>query len=76
MARSNEDLAQRFIKQCQNAQVILPGISVIERLCADALVAAERQIETRIFDRLSDVMKTQLDTFLTENMGGHVSRFI
>jgi hypothetical protein len=76
VARSNEDLAQRFIKRCQNAQAILPGISVIERLCADALVAAERQIETRIFDRLSDVMKTQLDTFLTENVGGHVSRFI
>jgi hypothetical protein len=27
---------------------ILPAASTIERLCADALVAAERRIETRI----------------------------
>ena len=76
VARSNEDLAQRFIKRCQSAQIILPGISVIERQCADALVAAERQIETRIVSRLSDVMKDRLDALLTENVDGHVSWFI
>jgi TnpA family transposase len=76
VARSNEDLAQRFIKRCQSAQIILPGISVIERQCADALVTAERQIETRTVSRLSDVMKDRLDALLTENVDGHVSRFI
>lgn len=75
-ARSNGNLAQRFIKRYQNVQIILQGISVIERLSSDALVEAERQVETRIFGRLSDVVKTQLDTFLTENVGGLVSRFI
>ncbi len=29
------------------------GVSVIERLCADALVAAERQLEARIVERPS-----------------------
>lgn len=36
--RSNEDLARRFVEQCQATLTILPGITVIERLCADALV--------------------------------------
>lgn len=60
----------------QNAQVILPGISIIERLCTDALVAAERQIETRIVSPLSDVMKDRIDALLTENVDGRISRFI
>lgn len=76
LTRSNEDLARRFVKQCQSKQIILPGISVIERLCADALVAAERRIETCIVGRLSDAMKTQLDTLLSETVDGPVSRFI
>ena len=55
---------------------VLPGVSVIERLCADALVAAERQIESRIADRLDDMMKGRLDDLLTEMVDGTVSRFI
>lgn len=46
-ARSNEDLAHRFIVRCRETSTILPAVSTIERLCADALVAAERRIETR-----------------------------
>lgn len=76
VAGSNKDLARRFVKQCQGAQIILPGISVIERLCADALVAAERRIETRIVDRLSGPIEPQLDTLLAESADGRVSRFI
>ncbi|WP_407208275.1 hypothetical protein [Enterobacter hormaechei] len=30
-----------------------PAVSTIERLCADALVAAERRIETRIAENLT-----------------------
>ena len=74
--RSNEDLARRFIEECRRTQTILPGISVIERLCADALVAAERRVETRIVDRLNDVMKDQLDALLTEHVDGRISQFI
>ena len=76
VARSNEDLAWRFVKRCRGAQIILPGISVIERLCADALVTAERRIETRIVERLPDTLKDQLDALLAETVGDRVSRFI
>ena len=54
----------------------LTGDIDYERLCADALVAAERRIETRIVDRLNNVMKDQLDALLTEHVDGRVSRFI
>ena len=75
-ARSNEDLARCFVEQCRATQTILPGISVTERLCAEALVAAERRIESRIAERLDDAMRTRLDALLTEDTGGSVTRFV
>lgn len=75
-ARSNEDLARRFVEECRRSQVILPGISVVERLCADALVSAERRIESRLSSRLGDETKERLDALLTEIADGNVTRFI
>ena len=75
-ARSNEDLARRFVEQCRATQTILPGITVIERLCADALVAAERRIDTRIADRLNDEMRGRLDALLSESADSSVTRFV
>jgi TnpA family transposase len=75
-ALSNEDLVKRFMVECQRTQTILPSISTIERLCADALVAAERRIETRIVNCLNNVIKDQLDALLAEQVDGRISRFI
>jgi hypothetical protein len=75
-ARSNDDLARRFVEECRRAQTILPGVSVIERLCADALVAAERRIDSRIVAQLNEATKDRLDALLTEMVDGTVSRFI
>ncbi len=75
-ARSNEDLARRFIDECRRTQTILPGVSVIERLCADALVAAERRIESRIASRIDDQARERLDALLFEMVDGNVSRFV
>lgn len=75
-ARSNDDLARRFVEQCRSTRTILPGVTIIERLCADALVAAERRIEARIAGRLDDAMKSRLDALLTEDAGGSVTRFV
>ena len=49
---------RRFAAECRRRQIILHGITIIERRCADALVAAERRIEARIARRLDDAMKT------------------
>ena len=73
---SNKDLARKFVEECRRSQTILPGVSVIERLCADALVAAERRIESRIVDRLSNEVRKLLDGLLTEMVDGTVSRFV
>ena len=88
-ARSNEGLAQQFVEECRRRQVILPGLSVLERLCAGALVAAERRIETRIAAGLDDAMRMRLDRLLTRaaypgclpglltgEVDGFVSRFV
>ncbi|MEN8742703.1 MAG: Tn3 family transposase, partial [Phaeobacter gallaeciensis] len=75
-AQSNEDLAQRFVEQCRATQTILPGITVVERLCADALVAAERRNDARIADRLDDEMRGRLDALLAETADSYVTRFV
>ena len=75
-ARSNDDLARRFIARCRDTMTILPAITTIERLCADALVAAERGIEKRIAVRLDRVTCTRLDRLTTEMLPGAMSRFI
>lgn len=75
-ARSNEDLAQRLVARCRETLTILPAVSTIERLCADALVAAERRIETRIAERLDNDAHQRLDRLLTELLDANISRFI
>lgn len=75
-ACSGEDLAGRFVEKCRRTQTILPGVSVIERLCADALVAAERRIDACITGRLDDAMRGRLDALLTEDVDSRISRFI
>jgi hypothetical protein len=76
VACSNEDLARRFVTECRRTLTILPGLSVIERLCADALVAAERRVEAHIADRLDDPMRARLDALLSDDVDGWVSRFV
>jgi TnpA family transposase len=75
-AISNEDLAQRFVAQCRKMMTILPAVTTVERLCADALVAAERDVETRIADRLDVPIRERLDGLLSEMMNGNISQFI
>ncbi len=75
-ARSSEDLAKRFVDECRRTQTILPAVSTIERLCADSLVAAERQIETRIVRHLDPDMCGSLDALLHDIVDGHRTRFV
>ena len=75
-AGSGEDLVRGFVEECRRRLVILPAMSTIERLCADALVAAERRIDARIAARLDGRMRERLDSLLSESADGHTSRFI
>ena len=75
-AQSSEELARCFVEECRRRRIILPGTSVIERFCADALVGAERRIEARIAARLDNRMRQRLDSLLSEEVDGRTSRFI
>ena len=75
-ARSNEELVRRFATECRRRQIVLPGVTIIERRCADALVAAERRIEARISARLDDAMRARLDALPAEEVAGRLSRFV
>lgn len=68
--RSNAELAELFVVECRKRRIILPGITVIERLCADARVAAEREITGRIESRLDERMKKHLHAMLEETIDG------
>jgi len=47
--------------------------TVIERLCADARVSAERNIVERISSFLSDEMKEKLERLLSETIDGRLT---
>ena len=75
-AQSNEDLVRRFVEACRGTRTILPATTTIERLCADALVDAERRIEARIAERVPPGLRRNLEHLLEETAGGGVTRFV
>ena len=74
--RPNEELARRLVEECRRRQLILPAISTLERLCADAAVAADRRVEERIAGRLDTAARTVLDGLLSETLDNRVTRFV
>ena len=75
-AQSNEDLVRRFVEACPHTRTILPATTTIERLCADALVEAERRIEARIAERVPPGLRRDLEQLLEETVDAGVTRFV
>ena len=75
-AQSNEDLVRRFVEACRRTRTILPATTTTERLCADALVDAERRIEARIAERVPPGLRRDLDHLLEETLDAGVTRFL
>jgi len=71
--RNNAELVEIFVKECRSRKIIIPGLTVIERLCADARVSAERNIVERIYSFLSDEMKEKLERLLSETIDGRLT---
>ena len=71
--RSNLELATLFVQECRTRKIILPGITVIERTCADARVAAERVIVDKMASRIDDLMKERLRKTLDETIDGRLT---
>ena len=75
-AETSEGLVRAFVEECRKRKIILPGITTIERLCADALVAAERRIEDGIVARLESRMRRRLNDLLGAATNGWQSVFL
>lgn len=71
--RNGFELAELFVQECRNCKIILPGITVIERLCADARVAAEREVIELISSRLDAEMKGKLEKLLSDTVDGRLT---
>lgn len=75
-ARTNDQLAVAFVSELRSRKIIVPGSSTVERLCADALVAAERRIAARIAGRLDIRGRTRLLNLLDETVDQRLTRFV
>lgn len=75
-AQSNDGLAAALLAELRDRRIIAPGISILERFCADALVAAERRIEARIADRLDSPMRVRLLQLLADKTTKGVTRLV
>ncbi len=73
-AQSNEDLVRRFVEACRRTRTILPATTTIERVCADALVDAERRIEARIAEPVPPGLRRDLEHLLEETADAGVTR--
>lgn len=71
--RNGFEVAELFVQECRNCKIILPGITVIERLCADARVAAEREVIEIISSRLDAEMKGKLEKLLSDTVDGRLT---
>jgi hypothetical protein len=57
-------LVRSVIDQLRSKQVIIPPLSVIERLCAEAITRAERRLYRKLTSDLADFQRTALDNIL------------
>jgi len=75
-ARTNDALAAAMLEEMRRRRIIVPGPTTVERLCADALVAADRRVAARIAGRLDPDQRARLLGLLSELVEHAVSRFV
>lgn len=74
--RANVDLAAGFLEELRRRAIIAPGPTVVERLCADALVDAETRAIGMIASCLSDRCRRRLANLVNETVDDRVTRFV
>ncbi|WP_292329594.1 DUF4158 domain-containing protein [Mesorhizobium sp.] len=68
-------LLNRFLDELRARKIVMPGISVVERMAAVAMHAAERRIIADIEDRLDIATRSRLDALTAEKTHDRQSRF-
>ena len=76
-ARSNDGLAGDMLAELRRRKIIVPGPSTVERLCAGALVTAERAVASRIAGRLDGTLRKRLTGLLSDTVPSRaLTRFV
>ncbi len=75
LARTNEALVREFVIECRAKSIILPAIGTIERFCADALTAADNNIDARIAERIDKELAAKLESMIEEQVSERLTRF-
>lgn len=68
-------LLGRLLDELRNRKIVIPGISVVERMAAEAMHAAESRIIADIDDRLDSDIRSRLDALIAEKTHDRQSRF-
>jgi hypothetical protein len=76
LAQTNDQFAADLLAEFRKRKTIVPRAFTVERLCADALVAAERRIAAQIAGRLSQGAKARLLSLLRPAADDHLTRFV
>ncbi|MFT2543678.1 hypothetical protein ACMWP9_37480, partial [Escherichia coli] len=66
-------LAANALQQLRNRSVILPAVSVIDRICAEGISRANKKIYRTLTEPLSDIHRRSLDALLTNRPGTGVT---
>src|SRR4051812_27808672 len=76
LAQTNDQFAADLVAEFRKRKTIVPRAFTVERLCADALVAAERRITTQITGRLNHGAKARLLSLLRKTVDDRLTRFV
>ena len=66
-------LASAFIEAVREQRVLMPGVEVIERVCAEALTRGTRQVHEALTVSLSENHRQALDNMLSVREGTNIS---
>ena len=64
-------LAQALVESLRKAKIIIPGLPVVERWCAEVVTRAQRRLYKRLTAPLSEDQKEKLETLLNVREGTH-----
>ncbi len=69
-------LAKELIERFRSKKILLPSISVVERICAEAITVAERLIYKSLTEPLSSKQKNELDSLLSTRDQSKISTLV
>src|SRR3546814_7906823 len=68
------DLLDRLLDELRTRRIVIPGISVVERMSAEAMLRVETDLVAAIHDKLDADMRQRLDTLVDEKVHDRQSR--